>query len=440
MARMSARDRTEIIDLVKSLIEFIYSELDMSGIGIIDPKFIYPLCKYLEDKSESVYSKSEYIKLSTILERSNFLPWHKEIVQKAKYLDNKESYLFNLLISGSSEYYALTNESKAKKNKHFGLVVELFEDILFGEHTIVNIGAAFDDIRLTSGVKLGDFRIGRPTREDKNALTGDNWKTPKYDDRIKTVVSLINVKIKRHNLYSIFFPFDAIKSELISIKCLIVYISVLRKNTIRPLFYYYYTKKKYPDIFGFKFDRRMYKQDISNVKNIEKTEIVIDRRLITQMRAQWSNYSVLLDDSRIKTSSSRFLESISRQSAEDTIIDHWIALESIFDANGEISDKVSTYYAYLTESKFNERKIAKNVAKLHYGIRSALVHGGNPSKRVKELFNFIKKDRNKYSIMMDAQTIDDASFVSLMMLIYVFRALIYDPSLLNRMDDKILGG
>ncbi len=105
-------------------------------------------------------------------------------------------------------------------------------------------------------------------------------------------------------------------------------------------------------------------------------------QLVAQLKKLVPQLGMPLADSRFSFALARWDSGLARKRDVDQLVDHWIALESLFasDATTEIVYRVSLRIAAHLGRTPNERERLYQEMRKAYGWRSKTVHGGRPTK------------------------------------------------------------
>jgi hypothetical protein len=105
-------------------------------------------------------------------------------------------------------------------------------------------------------------------------------------------------------------------------------------------------------------------------------------QLVTQLKKLVPQLGMPLADSRFSFALARWDSGLARKRGVDQLVDHWIALESLFasGATTEIVYRISLRIAAHLGRTPNERERLYQEMRKAYGWRSKIVHGGRPAK------------------------------------------------------------
>lgn len=155
------------------------------------------------------------------------------------------------------------------------------------------------------------------------------------------------------------------------------------------------------------------------------------------LKERWAEYQEALKESRFRLACSRYSISLERETEEDRIIDHWIALESLFTKqNEEIGSLAAAKIAILLGGDLRDRKKRRKAIKRHYAVRSGLVHGGKDLDKLFGRFCYLWKEDaplqefNRYFTALQSQR----------WLEYLLKLLVSEPQALDELDDVLVSG
>ena len=221
------------------------------------------------------------------------------------------------------------------------------------------------------------------------------------------------------------------------IMSLVAFLQLEIVRDIRPGHLFMKNSEWLPNVFGFTECLSYHTGPYPNPrKNWRQRGVKITAEKATELKARWPLYEAAMNNGRFSLACSRYSYSLQRDTVEDSIIDHWIALEALFSkADNEISSNAASKMAILLGGNLDQRKATRRQVLQHYGIRSGLVHGAeNIDKRFRRFQQTFAGNASR-SLPENYASATSRKWVE-----QALKLVAGDPKILSELDDAILSG
>ncbi|MBE3100130.1 MAG: hypothetical protein IMZ44_23675 [Planctomycetes bacterium] len=363
----------------------------------------------------------------------------------AEGLPSDTPWLAKVFFSGVSRFLFHRLEGK---DEHTALaqVADSFKTLFAGRGHPCDIGATM----VLKGVPDGGIQLGpevwlRPLSEQEYELAGHEtsrlfaMSVEEYRPPQARWVAIIKTGVPRSiDTYWDVTPSLRLRGPYLQeIRSLLAFLQLELARDIQPGHLFIINSEWFPNIYGRAYRLSDYTGPYQDPRRYRQgKEVEVTDQKAEELKARWPQYQAAMSNGRFSLACSRYSLSLQRDTVDDSIIDHWIALESLFtESDKEIGSMAASKIAILLGGKLDQRKTTRCQIRQHYGIRSCLVHGRKGlDKSFREFHrtfgsNAPRAEPEYYAAAMSRAWVEQA-----------LRLVAWDPKILSELDDALVSG
>jgi hypothetical protein len=365
-----------------------------------------------------------------------------ELKTKAKYLDAGQPYLCNLFYSGVARLIFL-QLSGVPEQQALIEVLDGYRRLMVEGAQECMVGATFAlDGVPPEGVNLGqDTTLRCLSGEEHRHVGGRNpfhsRPRPGEQDWLKphSPAIIIGHELRTIEIYVDSVPKIASRFRQ-QVRACMAFLQLEVDGRIRPRRIFLFDVHWLPSILGYA-DRLSECIELVPDRGFGVGDGVtpLDPAKVAILKERWPKYQAAMKNSRFHLACSRYSLSLERDTEEDRIIDHWIAMESLFTKqDAEIGSLAAAKMAILLGGNLRVRNTMRKAIKSHYAVRSALVHGGRDlDKRFQKFCQFWEKDAPVREFNRHFTALQSQEWLE-----HLLKLLVSEPQAIDEIDDVLL--